>query len=180
MRRAQGVDVVLLEELDILFHAFAGQRLAAYYDPEHLDRAITLYTLDGRRLGEAERLADAGHNDATAAREVRKFRKRQQKAWKAVAEAEVRIDATRAAEGYRPDTGAAEVPPPGVVQGHFAQRRTVLEDGTLVDTETGELLPSRILGQTRDPMAGDEGTYAASVACLAEQRLRRRGAAGED
>jgi putative transposase len=157
--------------------AIAGQRVAAYYDPADLQRPVTVYSLDGLRLGDAARLADAGHNDTTAAAEVRRVRIRQQKAWKKMAQDDQRLDAIRAAELYdSARTGAAaEIPEPGQVQprrvvaAHFGcGSRRVLADGTLVDTATGEILDAE---PAADADAAEQ-RFRASVADLAARRQR--------
>jgi hypothetical protein len=146
-----------------------GQKVAVYFDPADLQRPVTVYSLAGLRLGEAARLPDAGHNDTEAAAEVRRVRIRTQKAWKKQAQDDARIDAVTAAERY-PEAQAAEIPAPGVVGAHFGSGRRVAEDGTIIDTHTGEVLD-------RDEPLDDaaEARFAAAVASLADRRERLMG-----
>lgn len=144
-----------------------GQLVDVYFDPADLTKPVTVYATSGLRLGEATRLADAGHNDTGAAGEARKVRKRQQKAWKKEAQDAARIDALVAAEQY-PVAAPAEIPAPGVVSAKFGGGRRVLPDGTLVDLETGEILAA---APTLDA-AEAEARFAANVASLAAARSR--------
>lgn len=149
--------------------AIRGQRVAAYFDPADLQRPVTVYSLDGLRLGEAERQADAGHNDTGAAAEARRIRIRQQKAWKKMAQDDQRLGQIRAAELYDAAQGgdAAAAPEPGtvaprVVEMHFGPGRRVSADGTLADDSAPQ-------PQTD---TGAEAAFRASVASLAERRTR--------
>ena len=144
-----------------------GQQVDVYFDPADLAKPVTVYATSGLRLGEATRLADAGHHDTDAAREVRRTRKRQQKAWKKEAQDMARIDALVAAEQY-PATAPAEIPAPGVVSAKFGGGRRVLPDGTLVDLDTGEI---RAEAPAVDA-AEAEARFAANVASLAAARSR--------
>lgn len=145
----------------------AGREVAVYYDPAALARPVTVYDLAGLRLGEAARLPDAGHQDTDAAREVRRTRKRQQKAWKKQAEDEARISALVAAEQY-PAAPPTEIPAPGVVSARFGEQpRVVGEDGTLIDTDAASGAVTA---------AEAEARFAASVANLAAARAARAAA----
>jgi len=137
-----------------------GQQVDVYFDPADLSKPVTVYATSGLRLGEATRLADAGHHDTDAAREVRRTRKRQQKAWKKEAQDAARIDALVAAEQY-PAAAPTDIPAPGVVSARFG-------GGRRVDGATGEIIdlaPAGGAGWAEE----QERVFAAAVASLVRE-----------
>lgn len=135
-----------------------GQQVDVYFDPADLGKPVTVYAASGLRLGEAQRLADAGHHDTDAAREVRRTRKRQQKNWKKEAQDAARIDALVAAEQY-PAAAVAEIPEPGVVSARFGGTKRV-------DVETGEIIDLVPAGGGAAWLEEQERVFAAAVASL--------------
>lgn len=122
-----------------------GVELIAYYDPENLETSISVYSMDGRFITTADHQATFAFNDTSAARETYKFKRRIQKAQKKIADDTVRMNELERAALY-PATDDVVIPEPGVVQGNFKQKRQVQEDGTIVDTSTGEVF-ERVEGQ---------------------------------
>ncbi|MBA1443779.1 MAG: Mu transposase C-terminal domain-containing protein [Chromatiales bacterium] len=116
---------------------FAGHQVVAYYDPEHLEKPVSIQTLDGRFICQADRQDDVAFNDTSASREWGKNSKRRSKAMKKVAAAETRMSELEMQRLY-PEVEDVEIPAPGVVQGNFTQKRQVV-DGKVVDTSTGEI-----------------------------------------
>lgn len=141
---------------------FGGQMVDVYFDPADLGKPVTVYSAAGLRLGEAARLADAGHHDTDAAREVRRTRKRQQKAWKKEAQDAARIDALVAAEQY-PAAAVAEIPAPGVVSARFG-------GGRRVDLATGEIIDLVPAGGAAAWAEEQERVFAAAVEKMALAR----------
>lgn len=87
----------------------AGRKVAVHYDPENLGADVHVYSLAGAYLLTAQRMAGAGFNDTTAAREHGKFKSRLIKARKKASAAETRMsDLERAAlyDAARPDAAA--------------------------------------------------------------------------
>ncbi|HVK81282.1 MAG TPA: transposase domain-containing protein, partial [Verrucomicrobiae bacterium] len=78
----------------------AGRKLAVHFDPENLSADVHIYTLDGRYLFAAQHQPTVAFNDTGAAREHAKFKQRRIKAQKAVADAEVRMNAIERASLY--------------------------------------------------------------------------------
>lgn len=72
---------------------FAGKRLVVRFDPEALDQAIHVYTLDGRYLCDAECQALVGFEDTAAAKAHARARRDFIRATKARATALVKLDA---------------------------------------------------------------------------------------
>ena len=103
---------------------FKGKKVQAYYDPEDLAKALSVYTLDGRYLAQAENLDDVGFADTTAAREWQTNKARAVKAQKKAARAEKRMSELEVAAAY-PQASAPPPPDPGVVAGNFGQKRQV-------------------------------------------------------
>ena len=85
---------------------FAGQRLAAHFDPENLAGGIHVYSLDGRYLFAADHQATVAFNDTTTAREHAKFKQRRIKANKAAAAAETRMNDLERSALYAASTGS--------------------------------------------------------------------------
>ena len=103
---------------------FKGRKVTAYYDPEDLAKPVSVYTLDGRYIAQAEHLADTGFADTATAREWQKNKARKLKAQKKAARAERRMRALEVAAAY-PEAEEGTPPEPGVVAGNFGQKRQV-------------------------------------------------------
>jgi hypothetical protein len=111
---------------------FRGDELVAYYDPENIGETVAVYTLDGRFIVDAERVASGAFNDTATGREHNKEKRRYLKAAKAAAKAASRMSDLERAELY-PQTEAGEVPEPGVVRGAFDVKKRVV-NGDIIDT----------------------------------------------
>ena len=127
---------------------FKGEQLVGYYDPENLTKDLAVYTLDGRFICNAKHKASTAFDNTKESREWAKYKKRTMNSQKSIAENEVRMSALERAALY-PKPEDVTVPEPGVIKGGFKQKRKVLEDGTLVDTESGEVVAS-VEGQDFD------------------------------
>ncbi|EAT15344.1 Mu transposase C-terminal domain-containing protein [Desulfuromonas acetoxidans] len=77
---------------------YKGQKLVARFDPANMHGEVLVYTLDGRRVAEAECVLAAGFNDREAAREVAKQKRRRKKALREAEKAELRISAREASK----------------------------------------------------------------------------------
>ena len=104
-----------------------GQDVVAYYDPEQLDKAVSVYTLDGRHIADADHKPTHAFNDTAVAREHTKGKKRILKNQKAIANETVRMNELERSALY-PDLSDVEIPAPGVVRGNFGQRNQVDDD----------------------------------------------------
>lgn len=144
---------------------YRGHKVVAYYDPADLQRDVTVYTLDGRLIGTASRVADNAFNDTAASREWRKNKVRKQKAVKAQAAAEQRMSQLEQVALY-PNTPPVPPAEPGVIRGNFKQKRRVMSDGTIVDTTTGQ-----ILTESAEELAQMQRNFQAGVTALAKRRL---------
>ena len=105
---------------------FKAKKVQAYYDPEDLVKAVSVYALDGRFIAQAEHLADTGFADTATAREWQKNKARKLKAQKKAARAERRMNQLEVAAAY-PEAEEGTPPDPGVVAGNFGQKRQVDE-----------------------------------------------------
>lgn len=105
---------------------YKGRKVTVYYDPEDLAKPVSVYTLDGRYIAQAEHLADTGFADTAAAREWQKNKARKLKAQKKVAAAERRMNQLEVEAAY-PEAEEGTPPDPGVVAGNFGQKRQVDE-----------------------------------------------------
>lgn len=105
-----------------------GQKIVARFDPANMHGNVLIYTLDGRKIGEAECQIAAGFNDRNAAREVAKQVNRKKKALKAVAAAELRITA-RQAGALLPTVAPVETTSPKVIMGIFGRAERPVEGG---------------------------------------------------
>lgn len=113
---------------------YKGHRLVAYYDPQALTRPITVHTLDGRYICQADHRGDVAFNDTSAAREHAKNKARYRKANKKAAAAQQRMRELEVAARYPKQLqNEAEIPESSVVAGNFQQKM-------VVDTATGEVL----------------------------------------
>ena len=97
---------------------FKGQKLVARFDPANMHGDVIIYSLDGRRIADAECILAAGFNDRDAAREVAKQKNRRRKALRAAEKAELRISAREAAEAL-PSVDSSEIPETKVVEPIF-------------------------------------------------------------
>lgn len=104
---------------------YAGRKVAAHYDPDNLHAGVHVYSLDGRYLFAADHIPRAAFGDTTSGREWSKFRRRNAKANKEIADNAVRMDALEREALYQaskkdqkpePPTAAADST---VVRGHF-------------------------------------------------------------
>ena len=75
-----------------------GQKLVARFDPANMHAGVIVYTLDGRRVCEAECVLSAGFNDRNAARDVAKENKRRKRNLREIQKSELRITAREAAD----------------------------------------------------------------------------------
>jgi len=91
----------------------AGTRLVVRFDPQRLHEPVHAYTLDGRYIGPAECIQQAGFNDLDAARTHAKARADFRKANKAARDAARRMEAADVAallpDGAPPEPEAANV-----------------------------------------------------------------------
>jgi len=128
---------------------YAGTKVVAHYDPDDLKKPVYVYTLDGRHIGTADRLADTAWNDTNAAREHSKFKRRHIKATKEAAKALDRMSEMEYQALY-PRTDQPPEPEPRVVQPRWGRSGRVEIDGEPVDTQTGEVL-KRAVGSDLAP-----------------------------
>lgn len=105
-----------------------GKKIVARFDPANMHGNVLVYTLDGRKIGEAECILAAGFNDRDAAREVAKQVNRKRKALKAVVAAELRITA-RQAGALLPTVAPVEPQSPKVIKGIFGRVEKSVEVG---------------------------------------------------
>lgn len=110
--------------------AHRGQSLVARFHPERLHEPLHVYTFDGRYIGAAECRERVGFDNAEAAQELARARKRFIRGTKETLAAERRIDALELA---RQQPGIAPPPPPeqpAVVRGVF---KRAAGDGCVAD-----------------------------------------------
>jgi len=101
---------------------YAGQLVAARFDPQRLHAGVHIYTADGRYICFADCDRPAGFNDQLAARERARARNTFTRSVKAARSAEVRMDTLDAAKALSagvPPTIPAQTPPRSVVRGEF-------------------------------------------------------------
>ena len=98
-----------------------GRKLTAYYDPENLKAPVTVLDPDGRLACVAEHLGDVAFNDAAAAKEHARNKRRHVKAAKAAAKAQKRMTSLQAA-ALSPKPEGAEPPEAGVAAPNFRQQ----------------------------------------------------------
>ena len=154
---AEGVTVRNTGHVAILGNAYwgeelapiAGQRVVVRFDPEHLERNVSVYDADGALLCEAYRTA-AAFDDAEAAKEHQRANRQRIKAAKAQLSAERRMSALEAATLLSPMEGggaerrgvyAEDLPEPAAVR-ILTPRRRAVNEGECVD-EVSELVRSQ-------------------------------------
>lgn len=104
-----------------------GQKLVARFDPANMHGNVIVYTIDGRRIAEAECLIPAGFNDRTAARDHAKEKARRRKALRAAEKHELRMTAIQAAELLPGDEHPETPQSPKVVRGCFGKGERAAE-----------------------------------------------------
>ena len=122
-----------------------GKKLVARFDPANLHAGVILYTLDGRRICDAECVLPAGFNDRDAAREVAKQKQRKKKALQKVQEAEIRISAREVA-AMLPDVDPTEVPETKCIQPIFGKGqpgRQKIDDDERFSRAVAKLIPAK-------------------------------------
>ncbi len=110
-----------------------GQKLVARFDPAHMHGNVLVYTLDGRRIGEAQCRLAAGFNDRNAARDVAKEKARIRKNLRAIEKSELRINARQAAEFLPKEEVPAPPPSTKIVQGLFGRGEKCADDDLAED-----------------------------------------------
>lgn len=148
---------------------YKGQKLIAYYDPENLEASISVYSMDGRFIVAADHQPTYAFNDTSAARENYKFKRRIQKAQKKIAADTVRMNELERAALY-PAPDDVVIPESGVVQGNFKQKRQVLEDGSLVDINTGEISSKPSIPNDETEMW--DTNFPSSLAAIRKKRMK--------
>jgi len=114
---------------------FIGQKVAARFDPEHLERPVAVYSLSGELIGEAERTV-ARFDDAETAKTHNRNNKRRLKAAQALREAELQMSVAEAA-AMLPSVGDAPTPAPGAVR-LMPEPRRMAQGEALQATGTGD------------------------------------------
>lgn len=97
-----------------------GQKVTVRFDPGDLDRAVHLYDLKGRYLGEAGLMADTGFADVASAKNAARLTAEYRKSTRAVLDAERRMSAAEVAMIQR-QIGAQDapaLPEPQIVRPH--------------------------------------------------------------
>ena len=107
-----------------------GRSLQAFYDPQDLTADVTVFSLDGRRVCEAQHLGDVAFADHDTAKEHGKNKRRYVKAAKKMAAAERRMKQLETAARY-PKAKEAEPPQPGMVTANFEQSLKVANGGVV-------------------------------------------------
>lgn len=100
---------------------YAGQKLIARFDPDRLQTAVEVETLDGRYIGRAECVHAAGFNSESAARDQARARNQWKRAARAQLDAERRMNAAQAA-ALLPAPEPTEPPESKVVRPVFERR----------------------------------------------------------
>ncbi len=144
---------------------YAGQKLAAHFDPDNLSAGVHLYSLDGRYLFAAEHRPSNAFNSTEAAREYGKFKARANKAGKKKAAAEVRMDDMERAALYAAATGAAHEPAP---------RGTRKKRGTNVTQVVFASVPNPERDAARAAKTGTADYVRSPTALLVERLLPKR------
>ena len=148
------------------------EKVTLFYDPEDLEKPVTVTTMDGRVICRAERLPGVAFANTQDARSWHRERERQVKAIEKAATATTRMGALErkaladAGPSAAPEAlpmAAGEGPRRSVTQGRFGRALKVIQ-GDLVDGLTGEVLDDEC---ERIRTAGDERLLAAFEA---EQR----------
>ena len=85
----------------------AGQKVIARFDPQHIQRGIRVYRLDGSFVGEAECIEPIGYDDLDAARDHNRAVRAHVKAARDYSEAEARISDAQ----FRTLNGVTPQPP---------------------------------------------------------------------
>lgn len=125
---------------------YAGQLVAARFDPQRLHDGVHVYTADGRYICFADCDRPAGFNDQLAARERSRARNTFTRNAKAMLQAEVRMDALDAAKALSGDaapTIPAPTPPRSVVRGEFRKPieapipLSAIDEARLAEIEAG-------------------------------------------
>lgn len=100
---------------------YAGRKVIVRFDPDALKAGVIVYTLDGRKIGDAECSVAAGFDDQNAARDHARARTQYRRGAQTMLDAERRMSASRAAT-LLPNTQAPEPPATKVVQPIFGKR----------------------------------------------------------
>jgi putative transposase len=115
----------------------AGQRLVVRFDPDALQTQVSVYTLDGDYIADAECVMAVGFADTQAATEHARARKQHRRAAKAQLAAERRMRVAEMA-AQLPSTAPADLPQAQVVEMLPAPRkrqRAEPEEGGLTESE---------------------------------------------
>lgn len=101
----------------------AGQHLVVRFDPDDLTKAVHVYTLDGRYIGEAECTWSAGFNSTDQGRAYHRARNHMRKATKEAAKAKKRMTQAAAASMMAPPPTEGGAPETNVRRGDFTPTR---------------------------------------------------------
>lgn len=140
---------------------YAGQLLAARFDPQRLHAGVHVYTADGRYICFADCDRPAGFNDQIAARERARARSTFVRNVKAARSAEVRMDTLDAAKSLA-GTAAPTIPAPAaparsVIRGEFRtpieapMQLSPVDEARLVEIEAGTYRTKTALRVPNDP-----------------------------
>ncbi len=124
---------------------YKGQKLVARFDPANMHGNVIIYTLDGRRIGEAECIVPAGFNNREAGREVAKQNKRKRKHLREAENAELRISAREAAN-MLPELEAPDPPETKVIEPIFKdaqQKRKTIDGDDRFDRAVAMMKPAK-------------------------------------
>lgn len=124
---------------------YKGQKLVARFDPANMHGNVIIYTLDGRRIGEAECIVPAGFNDREAARDVAKQNKRKRKHLREIEKVELRISAREAAN-MLPVLEAPDPPKTKVIEPIFKdaqKKRKAVYDDDRFDRAVAMMKPAK-------------------------------------
>ena len=142
---------------------YIGQKLVVRFDPMELHKTVSVYTLEGRFIGQAACIQAVGFRDTVAAREHARARKAMMKNAKEQASHQVRMTALEVAQQL-PLEEEPEKPESEVVQMVFAQGNTArvvnqvqeIETDTVIEEEQTHQLFSNAVRQLRDAKRAEE------------------------
>ncbi|HFE39334.1 MAG TPA: hypothetical protein ENK06_13120 [Gammaproteobacteria bacterium] len=147
---------------------FRGQDLVAFYDPENLEKPVSLHTIKGQYIADADRITQSMFNDTATAREWNKIKRRNHQSAKKIAAEETRMTAMQRKNLY-PEAPDIDVPPPGVVQGHFGQKNKVNEETELMNKPLFQKAAGAAAEDSAELAVMDEN-FSASMAQLRKKR----------
>lgn len=99
-----------------------GSKVILRFDPDHLHQPVSVYSLAGVFIADADYKTGVGFADAAAASEHKRGKAQHRRAAKDMLKAERRMTAAQVA-AQLPDVQAGELPAPGIIEGIFGRQQ---------------------------------------------------------